>query len=212
MKDKWFIINLIIFHKNEPASNNIVYHMMYGSWDIRHDRLSFLLFWAIFYPLTFLTTQKIKIYKKRKKILGDIIILHLCSTNDTGRDRQNILLFWAIFCSFTPLTTQKIKILKNLKKHLEKISFYISVPYENHMMYGSWDMKCNKQNFFVILGYFLSFYPPNNPENKNLETMKKEPGGIIILHKCTKNYDHPRQKITEILPLHSGIIVVISNK
>ena len=33
---------------------------------------------------------------------------------------------------------------------------------------------------FVILGYFLPFYPPNNPENKNFEKMKKGPGDIII--------------------------------
>ena len=28
-------------------------------------------------------------------------------------------------------------------------------------------------DFFVISGYFLSFYPPNNPENQNFGTMKK---------------------------------------
>ena len=42
---------------------------------------------------------------------------------------------------------------------------------------------------FLILGYFLPFYPPNNPKNQNFEKMKKTPGDIIILHKCTKNYD-----------------------
>ena len=26
---------------------------------------------------------------------------------------------------------------------------------------------------FVILDYFLPFYPPNNPENQNFEKMKK---------------------------------------
>ena len=34
-------------------------------------------------------------------------------------------------------------------------------------MYGSWDMKRDGQDFFVILGHFPSFYPPNSPKNQN---------------------------------------------
>ena len=41
---------------------------------------------------------------------------------------------------------------------------------------------------FVILDHFLPFYPPNNPENQNFEKMKRTPGGIIILHKCSINH------------------------
>ena len=44
--------------------------------------------------------------------------------------------------------------------------------------------------FSVILDHFLPFYPPNNPEHQNYEKLKKTPGDIIILHTCTKNYDH----------------------
>ena len=43
---------------------------------------------------------------------------------------------------------------------------------------------------FVILGHFLPFHPTNNPKKQNFEKMKKTPGDIIILHKCTKNHDH----------------------
>ena len=39
------------------------------------------------------------------------------------------------------------------------------------MMYGSWDMKRNRQ-VFVILGHFLPFYPTNNPKNQNFEKKK----------------------------------------
>ena len=49
--------------------------MMYGSWDMKHDRQNFLSFWAIFCLITLLTTHKIKILKI-KKMPGDIIILH----------------------------------------------------------------------------------------------------------------------------------------
>ena len=41
--------------------------------------------------------------------------------------------------------------------------------------------------FFVFLGHFLPFYPPNNTKNQNFEKLKKIPADIIILHKCTIN-------------------------
>ena len=41
--------------------------MMYGSWDMEHDRQNFLSFWTVFCPIVPLTTRKIKILKKWKK-------------------------------------------------------------------------------------------------------------------------------------------------
>ena len=38
-------------------------------------------------------------------------------------------------------------------------------------------------------GQLLHFYPSNSPKNENFKTLKKAPGDIIILHKCTKNHD-----------------------
>ena len=35
-------------------------------------------------------------------------------------------------------------------------------------------MKCNRQNFFVVLGHFLPFYLNDNPKNLNFEKMKKK--------------------------------------
>ena len=35
--------------------------------------------------------------------------------------------------------------------------------------------------FFVILGHFLLFYPPNDPKNQNSEMKKKMLGDIILL-------------------------------
>ena len=42
------------------------------------------------------------------------------------------------------------------------LSFYNYVPQMTIMMYGFWDI--NQTKFFVILGYFLPFYLPNNPK------------------------------------------------
>ena len=51
--------------------------MLYFSCDMVNDRCnSYFSFWAIFYPFT---AQKIKI--KKKKMPGDIIILHMCTKN-----------------------------------------------------------------------------------------------------------------------------------
>ena len=64
---------------------------------------------------------------------------------------------------------------------------------DNHRIYCSQEIYCNRQIFFVILGQFLHFYPPpplNSPKNeKNIKKFKNMPGGIIILHKYTKNHD-----------------------
>ena len=110
-------------------------HMMYACWDMACDRHgswnircnSFLSFRAIFCLLTLLTTQKIKILKKKP---ADIIILHLCQMNDN----QIIYVSWDIklnrifshfgpfFCPFTtpppppPQKPRKSKFWKMKKK------------------------------------------------------------------------------------------------
>ena len=59
-------------------------------------------------------------------------------------------------------------------------------------IYDVWFLRYKAQwmEFFVILGHFFPFDPPNNPKNQNFEKMKKNPGDVIILHMCTKNHDH----------------------
>ena len=43
---------------------------------------------------------------------------------------------------------------------------------------------------FCHCGPFFPLYLPNNPKNQNFEKMKKQPGDIIILHRCKINYNH----------------------
>ena len=55
--------------------------------------------------------------------------------------------------------------------------------------------EARQTEFFVILGYFLPFYPTNNLKDLNFENMKKKKkkknsGDTIILYKGTKNHDH----------------------
>ena len=67
--------DIIILHRCTINDN----HMMYGSWDMKHDRLIFLSFWTIFCPFNPLTTWNIKILKKLKKHL-EILSFYICVT------------------------------------------------------------------------------------------------------------------------------------
>ena len=50
-----------------------------------------------------------------------------------------------------------------------------------------WSMM---DRIFVILDYFLYFYPPNILKNQNFEKIKRPPRDIITLHMCNKNDNH----------------------
>ena len=43
---------------------------------------------------------------------------------------------------------------------------------------------------FCHFGQFFALLPSKNAKNQNFEKIEKTPTDIIILHKCTKNYDH----------------------
>ena len=107
--------------------------MMYGSWDIRRDGLSFLSFWVIFCTLIHLTIRKNSNFEKKSL---EILSFYICVSQMTSGDIcflrsgvwDSLLSFWAIFCPYNLMTTPKIKIWKNWKKYLEILSFYTCVP------------------------------------------------------------------------------------
>ena len=126
--------NIIILHMCTINDN----HMIYGSWDMKHDRQDFLSFWTVFLPFYPTNNPKYQDFEKLKKTPGDIIILDMCTINynhmmygswDIEHDRQSFLSLWTIFCSFTSLKTPKIKILKKWNERLEILPFYTSVPW-----------------------------------------------------------------------------------
>ena len=109
-------------------------------------------------------------FEKMKKILGDIIlhVYHkwksymMYGSWDMECDRQNFFSFWTIFCPFTPppLITWKIKILKKWKKTPgDNIILHKCIINDNHMMHGSWDLKCDRQNFLSFWSTFCPFTP-----------------------------------------------------
>ena len=78
--------------------------------------------------------------------------------------------FLAIFWLLPP--TQPGKPKKKMKKAPAKVVIlHICTKTHVHMMYASWDMECERQNF-DILGHFLPFYPTNNPKNQYFRNIK----------------------------------------
>ena len=153
-----------------------------------------------FFPFTPQTTQKIKLLKKNnnKKLPGDIIILHMCTLNDNHMmygywdiecDRQNILPFWTIFCPFTPLATQKMKILKKWKNYPgEIINLHKCTINDNRMMYGSWDMKCDRQNILPFWTIFCPFTSPHSPKEPTKPKFQKNEKSTCIYYQFTQVY------------------------
>ena len=153
------------------------------SWDIRCNIQKVLSFWVIFGPFIPLTNQNNKILKKekRKKNPGDIIILHLSTTNDNHMmygswdmecNRQNLFSFWTIFCPFTEKS-------KFWKKKPGVISLHLCTTNDNHMMYGPLDIRCNGQSYLGTI--FCPFDPSKNLENQNFDKMKKKKKFLEIL-------------------------------
>ena len=108
-------------------------------------------------------------------------------------DRQNFLSFWDIFCPFTPPNDPENKNFekKIWKKCLEILSFYtyICTLNEDHMIYGSWNIRRGRQKFLSFWAIFCPFSPLTTQKIKILK-LKKTPGDIIILHICTINDNH----------------------
>ena len=111
------------------------------------------------------------------------------------------MLAQTIFSHFRPLFallphywSWKLKFGKNAKQNLEILSYYRCVPLIKMIwcivpeIWSSTDIM-----FLSLYAFFCPFTSPpsfKQPQKKHLKKMKKTPGGIIILHNCTKNHDH----------------------
>ena len=96
------------------------------------------------------------------------------------------------FLPFCPFNNLKNKILKKRRKKTpgDIIILHKCSINGNCMMYSSWDMKCDRQNFLSFWTVFCTFTSLTTWKIKILKNWKTKLGDIIILHKCTKNLDH----------------------
>ena len=145
--------------------------MLYCSWDTAcHGCNCCFSFWTIFCPFT-PNSQKHENFKKIKKTLWDIIILHKCTKNHdymlycswdmTCHRCPCCFSFWAIFCPFTLLTAQKMKISKQWKKKCgDTIILHKCTKNHDYMLYCSWDMAYDGCNcYFSFWATFCPFTP-----------------------------------------------------
>ena len=137
-------------------------HMMYSYWDMEHNRQNVLSFWTIFYPFTFLTTWKIKIFKKWKKTWRyyhlkqvhhkwqsyDVCFLRYCAW------QTEFFVILDQFLPFYPPNNPRNNFEKLKKMPRDVIILHMCTINVNYMMYGSWDMKCDGQNF---LSFWIVF-------------------------------------------------------
>ena len=137
----------------------------------------FGLFFAL---LPLLTIQKIKILKKWKKTPGRYY--HFPHEHHKSKlymipeiwSKTDIIFSLPFYPSPPVPPTKQPKQSKfwKMKKNPRDIILHKCTINDNHMMYGSWDINCNRQIFFVILGHFLPFYPTNSPKIKYQKNKK----------------------------------------
>ena len=151
----------------------------------------FLSFYSPSHPMIL----RIKIFKKFKKMLRNINLFYMCNINEDHmiyRSRnirydiqvlykwqlydvwflrygapqtERFLSSWAVFCHFTPLWTQKTKLLPG-----DIIILQMCTINGNHMMYGSWDMEHDEQNFS---SFWTIFYPFTLLTTQKIKILKK---------------------------------------
>ena len=101
---------------------------------------------------------------------------------------DRIFCHFRLFFALLPPDNPKIQNFEKMKKNPGGIIILnTSTINENHIMYDSGDMEHDRQMFFSFWTIFSPFTPLPSyiPENENFEKMRKIPGDIIILHKCT---------------------------
>ena len=103
-------------------------------------------------------------------------------------DRHDFLSFWVSFLPFCPTNNLKNQDFVKMKNKPGDIILQFCTTNDDHMMFGSWEMECNR-----IFCHFSPVFAllPLNPENQNYGKMKNTPGDVIILHICNilKPYD-----------------------
>ena len=153
-----------------------VYHKSrsYDVWFLRYkvQRTEFFVILGHFYPLTLLTTQKIKTWKNEKNSWRYYHFkheYHKWKSYDVwflryGAQQTNFFLILDHFLPFYTISPANNTENQNLEKMKITpgdiiILHKCNINY-NHMIYGSWDMKCTRQNFCCHLGPFFALLPP----------------------------------------------------
>ena len=85
------------------------------------------------------------------------------------------------FLSFYTRNNLENQNFEQLKKESgDAIIVHMYTINDNHMMYASWDMECNRQ-FFVVSGHFLPFHPTIDTKNFSNYGIYKEVNYHLVI-------------------------------
>ena len=169
------IYNVVFKKKKEKHLEILLFHiayqksddMIYSSWDNRVWQTEIGNYGSFFtlLPPPLLKTQQIRNLKKwrKKKIAGDIIILHMCTKNTIiwGKVREIQSETDRIFCHlwsfFTPYNPQNQNFEKMKKVIAYVIILHMCTINHDHMIYASWDIRPDR--IFCHFGPFFALWP-----------------------------------------------------
>ena len=156
--------DIIILHRFTINDNHMMYRLLgYGVWWT--EFFVILKYFLPFYPLFFSLFWKNE--QNTWRYYHFTHLYHKLQSYNVWFLRHQVwkkfLSFWIIFCLFTPITTQKIQILYNKKNSWIYYHFHMCTINDNHIMYGSWDIKCNRHNFLSFWTIFALLPPPPPP-------------------------------------------------
>ena len=147
---------------------------------------NFLSFWTIFCPFTPYAPRKPDFWKNERcmwRYCNCTNVYHKwvtwCMVPEIWNATDRISCHFGPFFAFLPPpppppaptpNNPKNQNFEKLKKRPGGIIILQTCTInDNHMMYSSWDMKYDRQNFLSLWTVFLPFYYPNNPKNQNFE-------------------------------------------
>ena len=103
------------------------------------------------------------------------------------RVRDRIFCHFGPFLPFYPPNNPENQNFEKMKKESGDDIILHMCTKITIMMHASWNMKCNRHIFFVILGHCLLFHS-YNPKNQKFEKMKKKHLELSSFYKFTKNH------------------------
>ena len=134
-------------------------------WHWRCDRQKFLSFWVIFCPFSSLTSSKIKISKLKKHL--EILWFYTFAPYKWqlyyvwflkyGVRQTSFFVILNHFLPFYPPMDPENQNFEKMKKTPEDIILQMCTINDNLMMYGSWNVECDRQNFLSFWTIFCTF-------------------------------------------------------
>ena len=148
---------------------------MCGSRDMECNRQNFFVILDHFCPMDPENQNSGKMNNTPEDIIilqmHTINVIHMMYGSWDMKCKTEFLIILDHLLPFYPLITQKTKILKKWKKTgWRYYHLHMCTTNDNHMMYSSWDIKCDGQK---LLSFWTVFCPFTSLTTQNIKILKK---------------------------------------